>query len=72
MAPRQPTPGTVAEADLRLTMTVSALSDGWVRVNAEATNDANERAKAIPAKTEASEFGCPASRPDPQLTVNVM
>jgi Domain of unknown function (DUF4340) len=55
----------VAEADgLRLTMTnVGALSDGWVQVTAEATNDAKrEQAKAITAKTEGFEFRLPSQQ----------
>jgi hypothetical protein len=55
----------VAEADgLRLTLTnVGALSDGWVQVTAEATNDAKrEQAKAITAKTEGFEFRLPSQQ----------
>jgi hypothetical protein len=55
----------VAEADgLRLTLTnVGALSDGWVQVTAEATNDAmREQAKAITAKTEGFEFRLPSQQ----------
>jgi hypothetical protein len=53
----------VAEVDgLRLTLTnVGALSDGWVQVTAEATNDAKrEQAKAIATKTEGFEFRLPS------------
>ncbi len=53
----------VGEADgLRLTLTnVGALSDGWVQVTAEATNDAKrEQAKEITAKTEGFEFRLPS------------
>jgi hypothetical protein len=55
----------VAETDgLRLTLTnVGALSDGWVQVTAEATNDAKrEQAKAITAKTEGFEFRLPSQQ----------
>jgi hypothetical protein len=55
----------VAESDgLRLTMTnVGALSDGWVQITAEATNDAKrDQAKAITAKTEGFEFRLPSQQ----------
>ena len=55
----------VAEADgLRLTLTnVGELSDGWVQVTAEATNDAKrEQAKAITTKTEGFEFRLPSQQ----------
>jgi len=42
---------------------VGALSDGWVQVTAEATNDAKrEQAKAITAKTEGFEFRLPSQQ----------
>jgi Domain of unknown function (DUF4340) len=55
----------VAEADgLKLTLTnVGAISDGWVQVTAEATNDAKrEQAMAITAKTEGFEFRLPSQQ----------
>jgi hypothetical protein len=54
-----------AEADgLRLTLTnVGALSDGWVQIKAEATDDAKrEQANAITTKTDGFEFRLPSQQ----------
>lgn len=55
----------VAETDgLRLTMTnVGELSDGWVQITAEATNDAKRaQAEAITTKTAGFEFRLPSQQ----------
>jgi hypothetical protein len=54
-----------AEADgLRLTLTnVGALSDGWVQIKAEATDDAKrEQANVITTKTDGFEFRLPSQQ----------